>query len=103
MKISVPLSVILLSSLTAYGAPNLAVDNSAQAALSQRPFLGISGDEFRDVASEWLDDAKKAILKGKKNLEKWYHQGREYIKQDNLLCESCSRGEVAMVYLGPDR
>jgi cathepsin A (carboxypeptidase C) len=36
--------------------------------------------------NEWLDDAKKAILKGKKNLEKWYHGGKEFIKQNGLLC-----------------
>jgi len=63
------------------------VQGTAQGVFSQKPFLGISGNEFHDVATEWLDDAKKAILKGKKNLEKWYHKGREYIKQDNLLYE----------------
>jgi len=28
----------------------------------------------------------KAILAGKKNLETWFHEGREYIKQNGLLC-----------------
>jgi cathepsin A (carboxypeptidase C) len=38
------------------------------------------------VVNQWLDDTKKAILKGKKNLEKWYHDGKEFIKQNELLC-----------------
>ncbi|KIM49641.1 hypothetical protein M413DRAFT_438816 [Hebeloma cylindrosporum] len=84
------LSVLLLisSPRIVYSAPpGLGQDNIAQAVFNQRPLLGISGDEFRDAASEWLDDAKKAILKGKKNMEKWFHDGKEYIKQDNLLYE----------------
>ncbi|KDR81948.1 hypothetical protein GALMADRAFT_58763 [Galerina marginata CBS 339.88] len=82
------LPFISLSSLIAYAAPpGLSFGESAQAIFSQKPLLGISGDDFRDVATEWLDDAKKAILQGKKNLEKWYHEGREYIKQDDLLYE----------------
>ena len=92
MKTILPLlSVLLLinSPRNVYAAPpGLAEDNIAQVVFNQRPLLGISGDEFRDAASEWLDDAKKVILKGKKNMEKWFHDGREYIKQDNLLCES---------------
>ena len=74
--------------------PGLAEDNFAQVVFNQRPLLGISGDEFHDAASEWLDDAKKVILKGKKNMEKWFHDGREYIKQDNLLCESDVHGSI---------
>jgi len=92
MKTIPLLSVLLLigSPINVYSAPpGLAVDSIAQAVFNQRPFIGISGDDFRDTASEWLDDAKKAILKGKKNMEKWFHNGREYIKQDDLLCE-CS-------------
>jgi cathepsin A (carboxypeptidase C) len=90
MKPILPLlSVLLLisSPIKVYGAPpGLASDSIAQAVFNERP-LGISGDGFRDTASEWLDDAKKAILKGKKNMDKWFYDGREYIKQDNLLCE----------------
>ncbi|KAF7373349.1 Carboxypeptidase [Mycena sanguinolenta] len=40
--------------------------------------------------NEWLSDAKKAILKGKNNLEKWYHDGKEFIKQNGLLYEVVS-------------
>lgn len=39
-------------------------------------------------ASRYLSEAKQSILRGKKNLETWYHDGREYIKEHNLLCES---------------
>lgn len=85
-------SLVATSLTLAAGAPPGAVFGEArQAVFSQKPFLGISGDEFRDVAAEWLDDAKKAILHGKNDLEKWYHQGKEYIKQDNLLCTSLSQ------------
>jgi len=89
MKPILPLlSVLLLisSPINVYGAPPR-LDNIAQAVFNQRPLLGISGEEFQDAASEWLDDTKQAILTGKKNMEKWFHDGREYIKQDNLLCE----------------
>lgn len=81
------LSLLFLSPLLSLAAPPI-VD--AQAAFSQKPFLGMSGDKFQGMASEWIDDAKKAILKGKENLERWYHEGKEYIKQDNLLCENRS-------------
>jgi cathepsin A (carboxypeptidase C) len=82
-------SLLLLSiPLAAYGAPP-AFDGIAR---PQTPFnLGkFSAEQFRDSATEWLDDAMKNVLQGKKNMEKWFHQGREYIKQDNLLCEVIS-------------
>ncbi|KAJ7260949.1 carboxypeptidase C [Mycena haematopus] len=50
---------------------------------------GLSSDTYH-IVNEWLDDAKKAILKGKKNLEKWYHDGKEFIKQNELLYEVVS-------------
>ncbi|KAJ7657895.1 carboxypeptidase C [Mycena polygramma] len=56
---------------------------------SRVPSLASSGDAYHGV-NEWLDDAKKAILKGKKNLDKWYHDGKEYIKQNELLYELVS-------------
>ncbi|KAF7345099.1 hypothetical protein MVEN_01673600 [Mycena venus] len=49
-----------------------------------------SKDAYYVVLDEWLDDAKRAILKGKKNLEKWYHDGKQYIKQNELLYELVS-------------
>ena len=47
----------------------------------------LAGSVFYDSTTELLNDAKKAILKGKKNMQKWFHDGREYIKQNGLLCE----------------
>jgi cathepsin A (carboxypeptidase C) len=48
-------------------------------------------DRFRDpftqeYAAEFLTDAKKVILKGKTNMQKWFHDGKEFIKQNGLLC-----------------
>ncbi|TFK61488.1 carboxypeptidase C [Pluteus cervinus] len=40
--------------------------------------------------TKYLDEAKQSILKGKENLEKWYHSGSQYIKQDGLLYELVS-------------
>ncbi|KAF8968259.1 Alpha/Beta hydrolase protein [Flammula alnicola] len=85
MKSFIPISLLLFSSWSAYGAPPASGFDAVPH--GQTPFLGSSGDQFRDAATEWLDDAKKAILHGKKNLEKWFFKGREYIKQDNLLYE----------------
>ncbi|KAG5639177.1 hypothetical protein H0H81_006081 [Sphagnurus paluster] len=42
--------------------------------------------------SEFLSDAKKAILKGKHNMQKWFHDGKEFIKQNGLLYEIVSIG-----------
>lgn len=96
MKALGPLSSLLpLSSLFLSPLPSLAVPSyaDAQAVFSQRPFLGVSEDKFEGAAMEWMDDAKKAILKGKENFERWNHEGKEYIKQDNLLCKNylCER------------
>jgi len=41
------------------------------------------------AAAEFLSDAKKAILRGKNEMQKWFHQGKEYIKQNGLLCADC--------------
>jgi cathepsin A (carboxypeptidase C) len=50
---------------------------------------GLSGDAFISV-NEWLSDAKKAILAGKKNMQTWFHDGKEFIKQNGLLYELVS-------------
>ncbi len=34
-----------------------------------------------------FSDPLQAILHGKQNMEKWVHDGKEFIKQDNLMCE----------------
>jgi cathepsin A (carboxypeptidase C) len=75
----VSISLLLCSSLTASAAPSIFDD------ALQTPFSLAEG-RFRETATEWLDDGKKAILAGKKNLETWFHEGREYIKQNGLLC-----------------
>ena len=86
-----PLSLLLVSPLQSLAVPSYA---DAQAVFSQKPLSGVSEDKFEGTAMEWLDDAEKAILKGKENLERWYHEGKEFIKQDNLLCENHMFGNV---------
>jgi cathepsin A (carboxypeptidase C) len=93
MKPPSPLPSLLLSSFFLSPLPSLALPpispyGDAQAAFSQNPLLGVTEDKFHSMAMGWMDDAKKAILKGKENLERWYHEEKEYIKQDNLLCEN---------------
>ena len=86
-----PLSLLLVSPLSSLAVPSY---TDGQAVFSQKPLLGMSEDKFEGMAMEWLDDAKKAILKGKENLERWYHEGKEFIKQNNLLCENHMFGNV---------
>ena len=80
-----PLSLLFFSPLPSLAVPSYA---DAQAVFSQKPFLGVSEDIFEGTAMGWMGDAEKAILKSKENLERWYHEGKEFIKQDNLLCEN---------------
>lgn len=80
----VSISLLLCSSLSASAAPSDFDD------ALQTPF-SFAEEHFRETAFEWLDDGKKAILAGKKNLETWFHEGREYIKQNGLLCTWRSR------------
>jgi len=85
MKIPLPTTLVLLSLLTVNAAPPaFTIETVSQTVF--KPFWGISDDQVRG-ATQWLDDARKAILKEKKNLEKWFYKGRQYIKQDNLLCK----------------
>ncbi|KAH6919173.1 carboxypeptidase C [Coprinopsis sp. MPI-PUGE-AT-0042] len=85
MRLYQAISVLAaLGLVPAYAAPSLFDD--AQRVLSN-PFLDQARHDVKDIASQYLSDAKRAVLKGKKNLEKWYHDGREFIKQDNLLYE----------------
>ncbi|KAF5372899.1 hypothetical protein D9758_001450 [Tetrapyrgos nigripes] len=46
--------------------------------------------KFESTANKFLSDAKKAILFGKENMQKWYHDGREFIKQNDMLYELVS-------------
>lgn len=55
---------------------------------------------FGHSAMDFLDETKRAILTGKKNMEKWYHDGSEYIKQNDLLCmlflpALCTRSSIS--------
>jgi len=98
MKSLLPLSFIVLSSLAVHAIPSPSFDfglgaaDIAQTILAQNPFH----DAVRSEASQWVDEAKQLILRGKKNMEKWVYKERQYIKQDNLLCAinfrfDCSR------------
>ena len=89
-------SLLQLSLLFILPLPSLAVPSyaDAQAVFSQKPLFGVSEDKFEGTAMGWMDDAEKTILKIKKNFERWNHEGKEYIKQDNLLCESHLLGNV---------
>ena len=85
MKAFISFSLLVAASLIpTYALPPLP-DNGIQVPLVSRPPPSISKNVFKD-ASEFLSDAEKVILKGKKNMEKWYHDGKEFIKQNDLLC-----------------
>jgi hypothetical protein len=45
------------------------------------------GGSISHTAELFLDDAKKAILQGKEEMEKWIYNGKEFIKANGLLCE----------------
>ncbi len=91
--------LLLIPLLAVYGAPStLGSEETVQTVFSQNPLRPIS-DTGLHGGSEWLNDAKKAILKEKKNLEKWFYRGIEYIKQDNLLCTYFPVLTVTMVLI----
>ena len=48
----------------------------------------VSKESFKGIANDFLSEADKLILKGKKNMDKWVHDGKQFIKQNGLLCES---------------
>ncbi|KAJ7819506.1 carboxypeptidase C [Mycena leptocephala] len=79
----------LLSLSTSFASPTGEQIVLGLGDLSRVSGLSSGGDAYH-IVNEWLDDAKKAILKGKKNLEKWYHDGKEFIKQNELLYELVS-------------
>ncbi|KIK04018.1 hypothetical protein K443DRAFT_676325 [Laccaria amethystina LaAM-08-1] len=89
MKAFISFSLLVAASLIpTYALPPLP-DNGIQIPLVLRPPPSISNNVFNDVL-EFLSDTEKAILKGKKNMEKWYHDGKEFIKQNDLLYELVS-------------
>ncbi len=65
--------------------------DEAQAVFNQSPLRDAFGiSDIKHSVLDYIEDSKKVILKGKKNMEKWVHAGKEYIKQDNLLCKTIS-------------
>ncbi|KAH8824467.1 carboxypeptidase C [Flagelloscypha sp. PMI_526] len=47
-------------------------------------------NEWQHAVDAILDDGKKALLAGKNNLEKWWHDGKEFVKKNDLLYELVS-------------
>ena len=76
----VALALVAASASPAYAAPSFL--NDAQVVLSSPA----PGKALKVVADAYLSEAKKAILRGKKEMETWYHEGKEYIKHSGLLC-----------------
>ncbi|KAG6909590.1 hypothetical protein DXG01_016629 [Tephrocybe rancida] len=73
------------------GSPTQDHDQVVLGGSSKLPTGGLRNWESSlESATDFLSDAKKAILKGKHNLEKWYHNGKEYVKQNGLLYELVS-------------
>ncbi|KAJ6542708.1 serine carboxypeptidase [Mycena capillaripes] len=86
---AISLALPLLSLSTAFAFPTEEQIPLGLKGISRVSSLSSSSDAYHAV-NEWLDDTKKAILKGKKNLKKWYHDGKEFIKQNELLYELVS-------------
>ena len=71
--------------------------DEAQVVFNQSPVKDAFGiGDIKHSVLDYIEDSKKVILKGKKNMQKWIHAGKEYIKQDNLLCETISYFVPAM-------
>ena len=82
MKTLGPLSsFLLLVLLCILPLPSLAVPSyaDAQAVFSQKPLSGVSEDNFEGIAMDGHSEKKFEI---------WNHEGKEYIMQDNLICEN---------------
>ncbi|KAF8061732.1 carboxypeptidase C [Lyophyllum atratum] len=87
------ISLLLISYLSLAGANPIQGHDQVVFGGSEalrRPFGLPSFQSELLATSEFLSDAKKAILKGKYNLEKWFHDGREFIKQNGLMYELVS-------------
>ncbi|CAK5263699.1 unnamed protein product, partial [Mycena citricolor] len=85
MRLLLPL--LSLSTALAFPTGDQVVLNLGTASAS-------SGEAYH-AANLWLDDTKKAILEGKKNMEKWFHAGKEFIKQNGMLYELVSHPSLA--------
>ena len=81
MKLQRLLPLAVLATTSVFAAPQSPFDGA------QQVVLGGAETELKSIANQYLSEAKQAILKGKKEMETWYHDGKEFIKQNNLLCE----------------
>ena len=77
---------IVHSPAICYGSPSMAYAGGQVALGGADYFKDSFTNVAQDYAAEFLTDAKKAILKGKQNMQKWFHDGKEFIKQNGLLC-----------------
>ena len=78
-----PFSLLFILLPSSHAVPSSSYTD-AQAVFSQKPFLGVSEDKFEGKAM----DGRFRNGHSAKNLERWNYEGKEYIKQDNLLCEN---------------
>jgi hypothetical protein len=93
MKLQRLLPLAILATTSVFAAPPSFFDGA------QQVVLGGAETKFKGIANQYLSEAKQAILKGKKELETWYHDGKEFIKQNNLLCEFVIGSCVVLVIL----
>ncbi|KAJ6476261.1 Alpha/Beta hydrolase protein [Mycena sanguinolenta] len=70
--------------------PLLHLSTSLASPTGEQAVLQLGDLPAYQPVNDRLDDAKKAILQGKKNLAKWYPGGKEIIKQNGLLYEVVS-------------
>ena len=55
----------------------------------------LSGGIFGGIAKGIEHVAEGVFTKGKERVEQWVHDGREFVKQDGLVCEYASRRREA--------
>jgi len=86
--ISLQALLLLGASVTLAAPPNLFAEQ-VQHVLAQPSIdhLSHSLEQGWSAATGFIDEAQKGIFKTKSNLDKWFHAGREWIKQDGMLCE----------------
>lgn len=86
MRLSCLLAISISSTaLHVLGSPAPSVDQVVLSGL--KAAFPSSESKWDATSSDFLSDAKQVILKGKENMQKWYHDGKEFLKQNGLLCE----------------
>ncbi|KAF8894827.1 carboxypeptidase C [Infundibulicybe gibba] len=83
MKFTLLLSLVALSIVPTWGIPANGDQFVLQSSDNHSPYR-------LELASGLLSDAKQAILKGKQDMQRWFHEGKEFIKQNGLLYELVS-------------